>query len=110
MKKKVVPCKKCGGATKMKKGGESGGARSAKALMENMGTSGQYGKMKKGGSVKRKKSVKSSGKIVKAQKGIVKGGGPDISPIHVYGTPPKGKAAKVVYAAKVAALKKSMGI
>ena len=54
MAKKKLACAKCGGV-KMKKGGESGGARSAKALMENMGTSGQYGKMKKGGLVKRKK-------------------------------------------------------
>lgn len=49
---------------KAKKGGSvSGGSRSAKALMENMGTSGQYGKMQKGGE---KKVIKAEKKLIKA--------------------------------------------
>jgi len=46
---------------KAKKGGSvSGGTRSAKALMENMGTSGQYGKMQMGGEKKFTKATKKS--------------------------------------------------
>jgi hypothetical protein len=78
---KKLGCAKCGGTKKMAKGGSTlSGSAIKKAPVqlygipqENMGTSGQYGKMKKGGTKKSFPDLNKDGKVTKAD--ILKGRG-----------------------------------